>query len=109
MAKSIVPRTTETAFDLVHDKLLQLTMSVSSNMDEFVENRSRMAKLRAKGIAKNTQLYAQSPKKFIQKVEDVRRGHEHRRLRKRQRDIWRQTTLVMRHVDRLLGKIEEGV
>lgn len=109
MDKTIVASDVENAFDLVHEKLKHLTMIVSSNMDEYDENHSTIDKLEAKGIARNSLLYEQSPKKFLKTVEAVKRGHEHRRLNKRQRAIWRQTIRVMRHVDRLIEQIEEGV
>lgn len=109
MAKTIVASDVAKAFDLVHEKLKHLTMIVSSNMDEYDENYSNIAKLETKGIARNSLLYEQSPKKFLKTVEAVKRGHEHRMLTERQRIIWRQTVRVMRHVDRLLEQIEEGV
>ena len=109
MAKTIVASDVAKAFDLVHEKLKHLILIVSSNMDEYDENRSNIVKLEVKGIAPNTQLCDISPKKFLKTVKAVKRGHEHRRLTERQRTIWRQTVRVMRHVDRLLEQIEEGV
>lgn len=109
MAKTIVASDVEKAFDLVHDKLKQLTMIVGSNMEEYDENLSSMARLEAKGIVLSTQLYEQSPKKFLKTLEGIKRGHEHRRLTERQKIIWSQTVRVMRHVDRLLEQIKEGV
>lgn len=109
MAKTIVASDVEKAFDLVHNKLKQLTMIVGSNMEEYDENLSSIARLEANGIALNTQLYEQSPKKFLKTMEAIKRGHEHRRLTERQKTIWRQTVRVMRHVDLLLEQIEEEV